>query len=191
MSAAKPAWKALSIHQPWASLIVAGRKRVENRTWWPAFRGPILIHASRTTVDLPRDFPDRAPADCPTGVLLGVAVLVDVVGFDPETETVSDETAARWPWLATDPYSFGPWCWVLQHARPLPVPVPIRGCQGLWNVDPAQTTPTLRDFLADYLDVLGTESAPCPPTPRPSRPSRARSPRPATGSSSSPAANSD
>ena len=37
--------KALSVRQPWAELIVAGLKDVENRTWRTDYRGPVLIHA--------------------------------------------------------------------------------------------------------------------------------------------------
>jgi hypothetical protein len=38
--------KALSIKQPWASLIAHGIKNIENRTWRTKFRGRIYIHAS-------------------------------------------------------------------------------------------------------------------------------------------------
>lgn len=38
--------KALSIKQPWASLIAHGIKDIENRTWKTKFRGKIYIHAS-------------------------------------------------------------------------------------------------------------------------------------------------
>jgi hypothetical protein len=38
--------KALSIKQPWASLIAHGIKDIENRTWKTNFRGKIYIHAS-------------------------------------------------------------------------------------------------------------------------------------------------
>ncbi len=38
--------KALSIKQPWASLIAHGIKDIENRTWRTHFRGRIFIHAS-------------------------------------------------------------------------------------------------------------------------------------------------
>ena len=42
--------KVLSVKQPWASLIVAGIKKVENRTWQPKeLPGRILIHASKKT----------------------------------------------------------------------------------------------------------------------------------------------
>lgn len=38
--------KALTIKQPWASLIAHGIKDIENRTWKTNFRGRIFIHAS-------------------------------------------------------------------------------------------------------------------------------------------------
>ncbi|MDQ1139439.1 ASCH domain-containing protein [Pedobacter agri] len=38
--------KALSIKQPWASLIASGIKDIENRTWATKYRGRIYIHAS-------------------------------------------------------------------------------------------------------------------------------------------------
>ena len=38
--------KALSIKQPWASLIAYGIKNIENRTWKTKFRGKIYIHSS-------------------------------------------------------------------------------------------------------------------------------------------------
>lgn len=44
--------KVLSVQQPWASLIVAGIKDVENRTWQPKqLPGRILIHASKKTTE--------------------------------------------------------------------------------------------------------------------------------------------
>jgi hypothetical protein len=38
---------ALSLKQPWATLLVHGRKTIEVRRWPTARRGPILIHAAR------------------------------------------------------------------------------------------------------------------------------------------------
>lgn len=38
--------KAISIKQPWASLIVENIKDIENRTWKTSFRGTVLVHAS-------------------------------------------------------------------------------------------------------------------------------------------------
>jgi activating signal cointegrator 1 len=40
--------KALTLHQPWASLIAVGAKRIETRNWATDYRGPLAIHASRS-----------------------------------------------------------------------------------------------------------------------------------------------
>lgn len=39
--------KAISLWQPWASLIVMGEKEYETRGWWTGYRGPLLIHAAK------------------------------------------------------------------------------------------------------------------------------------------------
>lgn len=38
--------KAITIKQPWASLIAHGIKDIENRTWRTNYRGRVLIHSS-------------------------------------------------------------------------------------------------------------------------------------------------
>ena len=47
--------KAISIKQPWASLIVHGIKDIENRTWATKYRGKVLIHASGTWFKYPEN----------------------------------------------------------------------------------------------------------------------------------------
>ncbi len=37
--------KALTILQPWASLIACGAKKIETRSWATKYRGPLAIHA--------------------------------------------------------------------------------------------------------------------------------------------------
>lgn len=44
--------KALSLWQPWATLIACGSKTIETRSWSTNYRGPIAIHAAKK-VDLP------------------------------------------------------------------------------------------------------------------------------------------
>lgn len=44
---ALPSRIALSIQQPWAALLVSGRKTLEIRTWGTRFRGPVLIHTGK------------------------------------------------------------------------------------------------------------------------------------------------
>lgn len=39
--------KTLTLHQPWASLIAMGVKKIETRSWGTKYRGPLAIHAGQ------------------------------------------------------------------------------------------------------------------------------------------------
>lgn len=43
--------KAITLHQPWASLIAIGAKQIETRSWPARYRGPLAIHAAKTFTD--------------------------------------------------------------------------------------------------------------------------------------------
>lgn len=47
--------KAITVQEPWASLIAIGEKQFETRSWKTNFRGRIAIHASRTMTSQGRD----------------------------------------------------------------------------------------------------------------------------------------
>jgi hypothetical protein len=71
--------KILSIRQPWADLIVRGRKDIENRSWSTSYRGQILVHAS---LNIDRDACDRYslhPSKLLTGGVVGIAEIADCV----------------------------------------------------------------------------------------------------------------
>lgn len=109
--------KTLTVHQPWASLIMTGVKDVENRSQPTRHRGPLNIHAG-LAVD-PSEWAGVLD-EMPAGVILGT---VNVVGC------VRDSTSEF-----AEP---GMWHWVLAGPRPLDVPVPAKGKLGLWNWVPA------------------------------------------------------
>jgi hypothetical protein len=96
--------KALSLWQPWASLIAVGAKTIETRGWSTTYRGPLLIHAARKiprldeareawaafsidvytatrATEAPSRFPPgEQPADpLPLGAVVATCILVDVV----------------------------------------------------------------------------------------------------------------
>ena len=86
--------KALSIRQPWASLIAHGIKDIENRTWKTNFRGRIYIHVSATkkfNINLTDDqtvkaFPvltTAANGTMPFGAIIGEVDIVDCVMNHP------------------------------------------------------------------------------------------------------------
>lgn len=123
-----PPDRALSIRQPWAWAILYAGKRVENRSWYMAYRGPIFIHAGRTVeyqaleglqdeiLAVPQP---RQPAVC--GALLGVATVIDCI----RPEDVPEDQQ-RW--------AVGPWCILLGDVRPLADPRPFAGKLGLFRV---------------------------------------------------------
>ena len=116
--------KALSIMQPWAHLVVAGVKRIENRTWTTDYRGLVLIHASSTYArearrDL-RRMNVSVPDILPRGCLIGFAELVDVVCE------------------SSDPFFTGPFGFVLRNAQALRRPVPMAGRLRLFEIGQLQ-----------------------------------------------------
>lgn len=116
------AYRALSIRQPWAGLILAGVKDVENRTWSTQRRGPLIIHAGTqrdtAAVDLAAQY---GVTDCPRGGYLGVAELVDV---HHDHDCRGDCS----PWAEP-----GAWHWALARPQAFPKPVPGRGHLGLYT----------------------------------------------------------
>ncbi len=134
--------KTLSIQQPWASAIMAGVKRVENRVWSDPYRGPLLIHASKKVDPAGANILKAAGvdvgqfADAPRGAIIGVVKLVAIIRFGA-IERVQrhflDDGLGRE--LRDDVLAFGPYCWILENPRPLPEPVPWRGRLKLFDVD--------------------------------------------------------
>lgn len=60
--------KAITIWQPWASLLACGAKKYETRSWATKYRGPIAIHAAKkdthsVMLSLPHDT-SKAIYDC-------------------------------------------------------------------------------------------------------------------------------
>ncbi|CAF1307978.1 unnamed protein product [Adineta steineri] len=94
----------LSMHQPWASLLVRGIKMHEGRSWYTSHRGRLWIHAaakepdqnvissmqefyqSRNTDDEEIDF----PSDYPTSVLLGCVDVIDCLDRNTYVEQYPD-----------------------------------------------------------------------------------------------------
>jgi len=111
--------RCLSVRQPWASLIEAGTKTIELRSWTTHYRGPLLILAGsrpwRGKHDWPRDFP--------RGVTICVVDLVDV-----RPARADDADGARVTPAAGD------FAWVLANPRPI-ARVPAKGKLGLYSPD--------------------------------------------------------
>ncbi|HSS99913.1 MAG TPA: ASCH domain-containing protein [Terriglobales bacterium] len=129
--------KALSLWQPWASLIAIGAKEYETRSWSTKYRGPLVIHASKTTqIDwTDRKFMNRLSnvgldiKNMPIGAGLCLCNLVAVYRTEDCSPYLSEQE------LAFGDFSPGRAAWKLEIVRVFKKPVPGRGAQGLFNWD--------------------------------------------------------
>lgn len=139
--------KAITIWQPYATLIVLGVKRFETRHWETSYRGPLVIHAAKRwddaraydcerVVELLRDetftpasFNDDQmrlfymPTGETLGKALGVVELTDCQQMDEGGSYFENEVG-----------SFGPgrFGWKCERPRIFETPIAAQGKQGLW-----------------------------------------------------------
>lgn len=154
--------KAISLHQPFASAVVLGSKRVETRGWETSHRGPIAIHASKHfTIDGLRriacswtwcgvlrfagvHMAGRNLWDVlPFGAVVGTANLVDCRPTDSFTvaeldtqrlPTGEDGKHYAWTERMLGDYSPGRFGWILSDPVLLIDPIPVRGRQRIFNL---------------------------------------------------------
>lgn len=138
--------KAITIWQPWASLLVSGQKKYETRSWATSYRGPIAIHAAKRsvcrTIDalaegdfwetlalFERLFPGPGElVQLSTGAIVGKAILtrcnlIDeafVAKLTPQERALGDFTMGRYAWEFQEMVRVDP-------------PVLAKGMQGLWE----------------------------------------------------------
>ena len=132
--------KALSLWQPWASLMAAGLKTIETRDWPTRYRGPLAIHAAKrplTRMDkalmyewackglLPSSWMGR---ELPFGAIVAVVDVLDC----RRTDSLWGELSAKEAEYGN--YESGRWGWITRNVRPLEPPIPWHGMQGLFEI---------------------------------------------------------
>ena len=113
--------KAITICQPFAHLIIAGDKDIENRPWPTRYRGPLLIHAGKSRGWLSDDDEEVYGVrhqDLLFGAILGIVELADCL---PVIQ------------LSRNEWAEGPYCLLLKNRRRLEKPIPYSGQQMLWE----------------------------------------------------------
>lgn len=144
--------KALSLTQPWASLVALGAKRIETRSWSTDYRGPLAIHASKGMPRQAREFAYKDPAgqvlndagimlgencrELPKGAIVAVARLVAVHSTNADDWMDEDGLLAPHEEAFGD-YSEMRFAWVLADVQALREPIPCKGALGLWTPDPS------------------------------------------------------
>lgn len=148
--------KALSLWQPYATLIALSAKTHETRSWATTYTGLLAIHAAKNkaTLNLFHDYTFRmalaaagykSPDDLPLGCIVAI---VDLADCQP-TQTVLARGGISAQERAFGDWTPGRWAWKLENIRRLQEPIPISGKQGLWSWDVAGY---LRTMPADHPD---------------------------------------
>ncbi len=119
--------KALSLKQPWAELILQGKKKIDLRKWNTKFRGEFLIHSSKN----PDEFAMKKFGfkNLPNGFIVGRAELIDVKNYKDEGGFNEDKNLH----LASP--SFGNYGFVLDNVGKTK-PIPAKGQLNFWEFNP-------------------------------------------------------
>lgn len=136
--------KAISLKPPWPYAVFYLGKDIENRGWYTRYRGPILIHASKTWDQKGYDFiSDRMDEHVPSqgmhafGAMVGIADLVGCVSSHD----------SRW--------FFGDYGFVLENAVEFKQPIYYRGQLGIFDVPDS----FLKQHDLKRLSIQGGEDA--------------------------------
>lgn len=137
--------KAITIKQPWATLIALGEKHFETRGWQTKHRGELAIHAGkqvdREACEIPKIKKVLArhgytTENLPTGVVIAIANFTDC----HKVTYVNGNKAVLSGWgyiegneIAFGWYEEGRYAWQLGDIKQLLQPIPAKGQLSLWN----------------------------------------------------------
>ena len=80
--------KAITIKQPWATLIAEGYKEYEFRTWKTKYRGDILIHAGKGIDKKAMERFKHLNLEYPVGQIIAKTIITDCVKVDDRLRDV-------------------------------------------------------------------------------------------------------
>lgn len=121
--------KALTIRQPWASLIISGHKLYEFRTWQTRYRGKILIHAGMGIDKSYLPYYENYNLEYTKGAIIGEADLADCILVD---ESFNEELYKMNPLIYGNNH-IGIYAWKLENIIKYDEPIYVKGQLGLWN----------------------------------------------------------
>lgn len=148
--------KAITIKQPWASLIVEGIKDIENRTWKCPEKHigqRVLLHASKTPDKINLDVEgqatvkeikllsalNRADEDDLYGCIIGSVEIVDCVINHPsvwaEHSAKKEIRKNKAGVIFIDEIEIPVYNWVLANPILFPEPIPAKGKLSFWESD--------------------------------------------------------
>ncbi|GDZ95132.1 hypothetical protein PA905_33710 [Planktothrix agardhii CCAP 1459/11A] len=132
--------QALTIHEPWASLLVKGKKQFETREWQRNYRGLLAIHSGKQSVDI-EDYPlgldeildelgvSQTDLNNNKGKIIAIAKLKAIIPMT--NQFIKQQTDLE---RLTGFWQPGRFAWELTNIKPLSEPIAARGMPGLWTV---------------------------------------------------------
>jgi hypothetical protein len=120
---------AISIRQPWAELILRGKKKIEIRNWDSTYRGKLYLHAGR----VPDEYKalDLGLQDAFRGGYIGIIELAAIIPLNPELWEQWRELH-----LSMAPFRAGFFAWMLRNPVRFTNPIPAPGKLGIYYPDP-------------------------------------------------------
>ena len=127
--------KCLSVCQPFANLILEGKKTIELRKWNTEFRGEFLVHAPQKilTDDCKRL---EIKTNLITGAIIGKVELVSVKKYENELEINLDSKKH----LASNYATENKYGCILEKPKQLKVPIPYNGQLNFFEFKPEVLT---------------------------------------------------
>lgn len=123
--------KALSIREPYATLIKDGIKYIETRSFKTNYRGPLYIHACKTKIKIKEELKPLIKSELNYGHIICKANLVDCVYMDEEfIKNIKKENYNNY---ICGYYEVGRYAWILKDILVLDKPISVNGQLGLWN----------------------------------------------------------
>lgn len=150
--------KALSFRQPWAELVVQGKKTLDLRTWSTRYRGPLAIYASQTIEKDACLAHELDPEQLTTGAVIGTVELKGVIALDQATYHA--RTAEHLSGRRFQEPLFG---WELADPQPLVEPFPVRGRLNLFDIhlpEPGEPLPASISHPVPALPGQDLQAAP-------------------------------
>ena len=119
--------KALTIKEPWASLIVQGFKKYEFRSWKTNYRGKVLIHAglSKENIEKYKDY----NLDISSGEIIGEAYITDCILVDEKL----DKKLRKIDEKVYGNNHVGLYAFKLENVKKYNKKIKAKGKLGLWN----------------------------------------------------------
>lgn len=126
--------KAITIKQPFASLIAEGLKEYEFRTWKTNYRGKILIHAGKGIDKKAMKKFEKNNLEYPIGSIIAIADLTDCIKVDEQfRKMLNEKNPLVYSGVIKDPKWEG-YAFKLENIKKIN-PIKVNGKLSLWDYD--------------------------------------------------------